>query len=122
VTARTPSTPNSASDIALLLPGGISVTLPADTPPAKLNEFLVAIAPKGTRESDTTNTPYLTAGEAADYLRFPLKRIYHLTSRGEIPHRKQDGRLLFRRDELDRWLNEFYAGPAGAGPGAAADL
>ena len=59
----------------------------------------------------------MTAEEAATYLRFPKKRIYGLTSRCEIPHRKQDGRLIFRRDELDRWMDEHYAGPDWAGPG-----
>jgi excisionase family DNA binding protein len=53
----------------------------------------------------------MTAAEAAEYLRFPLKRVYNLTQRGEIPHRKQEGRLLFHRVELDRWLDEFYVGP-----------
>jgi len=56
-------------------------------------------------------SPWLTAAEAAEYLRFPLKRIYNLTQRQEIPHRKQDRRLLFRREELDAWLDGFYSGP-----------
>ena len=51
-------------------------------------------------------SPYLTADEAAGYIRFPKKRIYNLTRAGSIPHRKQDGRLLFRRDELDAWLDD----------------
>jgi hypothetical protein len=33
-------------------------------------------------------SPWLTASEAADYLRWPVKRIYNLTSTGAIPHRK----------------------------------
>ena len=65
---------------------------------------------------------WLTADRAAEYLSVPVKRIYNLTSRGEIPHRKQDGRLLFRRDELDAWLDQFYVGPDWAGPGALGDL
>jgi excisionase family DNA binding protein len=67
-------------------------------------------------------TSYLTADEAATYLGFPVKRIYNLTARGEIPHRKQDGRLLFRSEELDAWMDQFYVGPDWAGPGAPGDL
>jgi excisionase family DNA binding protein len=64
----------------------------------------------------------MTVEEVAAYLGFSKKRIYNLSSRGTIPHRKQDGRLLFRRDELDRWLDSFYNGPDWAGPGALEDL
>ncbi|MGI8708460.1 MAG: helix-turn-helix domain-containing protein [Actinomycetota bacterium] len=67
-------------------------------------------------------SPYLTAAEAAEYLHVPRKRIYNLSSRREIPHRKQDGRLLFKRVELDAWIDQFYVGPAWAGPEASGDL
>ena len=33
-----------------------------------------------------------------------------LTARGEIPHYKQEGRLLFHRGELDAWLQRFAEG------------
>jgi excisionase family DNA binding protein len=56
-------------------------------------------------------SPWMTSQEAAEYLRFPGKRIYNLTRSGDIPCRKQEGRLLFCRDELDAWLDTFYCGP-----------
>src|SRR6478735_620939 len=100
--------------ILLTIPGGGSVTFPTDTAPATLREYFSALGTGSPRAK--VETPYLDAGEAAAYLRFPRKRIYHLTSRGDIPHRKQDGRLLFRRDELDHWMDGFYAGPRRTGP------
>ena len=46
------------------------------------------------QEPHNGRTPWLTAAEAADYLRWPVKRIYNLTSSGAIPHRKHEGRVL----------------------------
>ncbi|MFN2468179.1 MAG: helix-turn-helix domain-containing protein [Gaiellaceae bacterium] len=33
-----------------------------------------------------------------------------LCAAGSIPHYKQEGRLLFRREELDEWLAGFAQG------------
>lgn len=56
------------------------------------------------------SSPWLTASEAAEYLRWPVKRIYNLSAAGAIPHRKQEGRVLFHRVELDTWLNRYSEG------------
>jgi excisionase family DNA binding protein len=56
-------------------------------------------------------SPWMTVDEAADYLRWAVKRIRNLTSAREIPHRKQGGRVLYHRDELDAWLDRHYDGP-----------
>ncbi|MBA3565723.1 MAG: hypothetical protein H0W31_02585 [Actinobacteria bacterium] len=42
----------------------------------------------------------------------PVKRVHNLTSRKVIPHRKQEGRLLFRRDELDPLAGRILRRPA----------
>jgi excisionase family DNA binding protein len=47
---------------------------------------------------------WLTAAEAADYLRCPISRIYALTSARRVPHYRDCSRLLFRRSELDAWV------------------
>jgi excisionase family DNA binding protein len=103
--------------IVLSLVGGVTLSFPVDTPPdtvrAHARELAGEVSPKDTR---ATHSPYLTTDEAAEYLRFPKKRIFNLKSRSAIPYRKQDGRLLFHRDELDRWMDQFYAGPEWAGP------
>jgi excisionase family DNA binding protein len=108
----------SSAAIVITVAGGVTVTLPADMQPDAVQAHVTALAagPPAAAGRRTSNSPYMTAEEAATYLRFPKKRIYGLTSRGEIPHRKQDGRLIFRRDELDRWMDGFYVGPGWAGP------
>ena len=47
---------------------------------------------------------WMDVGEAADYLRCPRSRIYALTSAGRIPHHRDGARLLFRKSELDAWV------------------
>jgi excisionase family DNA binding protein len=54
--------------------------------------------------NDEQHTPWLSIEKAATYLDWPKQRLYKLTAQGAIPHYKHDGRLLFRRDELDQWL------------------
>jgi len=58
----------------------------------------------------STRSPWMGIEKAADYLDWPKQRLYKLTASGEIPHYKQEGRLLFRVDELDRWLAQFAEG------------
>ena len=52
-------------------------------------------------------SPWMSLARAADYLDWPRQRLYKLSAQGAIPHYKQEGRLFFRRDELDRWLSRF---------------
>lgn len=51
---------------------------------------------------------WLTATEAADYLRCPTSRIYALagTKPARIPVHRDGSRLLFRRAELDGWVEQ----------------
>jgi excisionase family DNA binding protein len=54
--------------------------------------------------NDERRSPWLSVEKAAAYLDWPKQRVYKLSAQGAIPHYKHDGRLLFRRDELDHWL------------------
>jgi hypothetical protein len=56
-------------------------------------------------------SPWMNARTTATYLDFPLKRVHNLASTGQIPCRRQGGRLLFHAGELDTWLDEHYSGP-----------
>src|SRR5437667_7958453 len=58
----------------------------------------------------TSASPWMGITKAADYLDWPRQRLYKLTAAGEIPHYKHEGRLLFRADELERWLERFAHG------------
>lgn len=48
----------------------------------------------------------LTAEEAALYTGYALKGIYTLTSNKQIPHYKRNGKLYFKKTELDEWMTE----------------
>jgi excisionase family DNA binding protein len=51
-------------------------------------------------------SPYLTATEAAGYLRTTVHGIYSLVKRGRLkPMPGRPGRLLFTREALDRYLS-----------------
>jgi excisionase family DNA binding protein len=51
-------------------------------------------------------SPWLSAKEAAEYLRCPLSRIRKLTSTGDLPHEHEGGRVLYHRDRLDEFILE----------------
>ena len=52
----------------------------------------------------TVVSPYLTAPEAAIYLRTTVQGVYALVKRGRLKPMPGSGRLLFTRDALDRCL------------------
>jgi excisionase family DNA binding protein len=56
---------------------------------------------------ETSVSPWMNVATAATYLDWPRQRLYKLTAQGAIPHYKQEGRLLFHRQELDHWLARF---------------
>jgi hypothetical protein len=47
-------------------------------------------------------SPYLNSRQAADYCNISVKTLYN--RRREIRSMPGVGKLLFRREELDRWL------------------
>ena len=49
-------------------------------------------------------TPWLSAVEAAEYLRCPVSRVRKLTSTGELPHEHDGHRVLYHRDRLDSFI------------------
>jgi excisionase family DNA binding protein len=59
---------------------------------------------------ETGPSPWLNVASAAAYLDWPRQRLYKLTAQGAIPHYKQEGRLLFHRQELDHWLSQHRQG------------
>jgi excisionase family DNA binding protein len=48
---------------------------------------------------------YFTTGEVADYLGYPPKRIDNLCAMNRIPFRKDGGRRIFVRQEIDAWVH-----------------
>jgi len=61
-------------------------------------------------QTRVAGSPWLNGSqEAADYLRWPKGRVDK--SIRLMPHYRERGRLMFRREELDAWLEGFYEGP-----------
>ena len=51
------------------------------------------------------DSPWLDTRAAAEYLCWPVQRVYKHVD--ELPHFRHGQRLMFRRDELDRWLERY---------------
>lgn len=51
--------------------------------------------------------PVLTIEEASKYLRLPLSSLYKLAQDGKIPCQKVGRHWRFRKETLDRWLDDM---------------
>lgn len=65
-------------------------------------DALVAAVTDATR----SRSPWMTAVEAAEYIRAPLSRVRKLTMTGEIPHEHDGRRPVYHRDELDQFIRD----------------
>jgi excisionase family DNA binding protein len=54
---------------------------------------------------------FLTADELALVLRCQPEKVYRLAARGELPSYKVEGRRLFDRGEVVRWLESRRVAP-----------
>lgn len=52
----------------------------------------------------------LSAKEVSRYLRINEKKVYSLVNDGEIPYLKIGGKIVFIREEIDKWLYERMQG------------
>lgn len=50
------------------------------------------------------NKPTLTVANLTAYTGYSKDTIHRLTSQRLIPHYKREGRLFFKREEIDQWL------------------
>jgi excisionase family DNA binding protein len=55
--------------------------------------------------SSAVISPYLTASEAAVYIRSTVQGVYALVKRNRIKPMPGSGKLLFTREALDKYLN-----------------
>ena len=49
----------------------------------------------------------LTIDEASNYLRIPLSSLYKLAQEGKIPCQKVGRHWRFRKEAIDRWLEQI---------------
>jgi excisionase family DNA binding protein len=59
---------------------------------------------KAILNSVRVDSPWLSAKEAAEYLRCPLSRVRKLTMTSELPHEHDGRRVLYHRDALDAFI------------------
>ncbi len=77
-----------------------------DIPDAQLDALVDLVAARlGTPEAEA----WMDVGDAAKHLACSPRRIYTLVSQGRIPHGRDGKRLLFRKSELDAWLERSRA-------------
>jgi excisionase family DNA binding protein len=100
------SEPRGTSQLPPMLAGGLEELLEAIA--RRVAELQHELSGQG--DGGEERSPWLSVSSAAEYLDWPKGRLYKLSARGEIPHYKHEGRLLFRRDELDEWLSRFALG------------
>ncbi len=82
-------------------------TLTVDFPPElveRIAERAAEIVAK--RAGDGEADAWLTVAECAEHLRCSTGRIYQLVSARRIPYSKDGSRTLFRRSQIDAWIEE----------------
>lgn len=70
----------------------------------------------------TASPAFLTVRELADLLRVKERKVYQLAADGEVPCRRVTGKLLFPREEIEKWIagdqgGETAAAEPGGSPG-----
>jgi excisionase family DNA binding protein len=55
-------------------------------------------------EREPTREPWIGAKAAAEHIGAPVSRIHQLVHQGRLSHRKDGARLVFRRSDLDAYL------------------
>jgi excisionase family DNA binding protein len=53
-----------------------------------------------------THPEVMTIHEVSEYLRIPISSLYRLAQSGKIPCQKVGRHWRFRREAIDRWLEE----------------
>ena len=63
---------------------------------------------------DASLPTFMTKTEAADFLGFSPRKVDRLRDSGDLPYTRRGRRVMFRTEDLRRYLNEGYV-PAYAG-------
>ena len=63
-----------------------------------------SIGPSSSEKTASASSPFMSVQEAADFLRIRPSTVYLWVSENKIPHSRIGSRLLFKRDELERFV------------------
>ena len=58
---------------------------------------------------------WMTLQEVAEYLQLSKDMIYRLAQRGRTPASKVGSRWRFRREQIDRWMEDMAVDPGSQG-------
>ncbi len=50
------------------------------------------------------NRDYMNIKQLSEYLGIAISTIYSMSSKGTIPRTKLGNRVIFNKDEIDKWL------------------
>ena len=75
------------------------------------NEWPTSFSSLASGVSGSASSTWMRSSEAAQYLGWSRSALHNRVSRSAMPHYKVDGILLFRRDELDGWLEQYREEP-----------
>jgi len=84
----------------------VSDRLTVELPPALLEAVAERVLERLEERRPAGAEPYLDVAGAATFLACPTSRIYALASAGRIPVHRDGSRLLFRPEELRRWVEQ----------------
>lgn len=84
----------------------MSASIQINFPP----ELVPEVAEHINQLARTSESPWMKAEGAAEYIDAPVSRIRKLTSKGEIPHHHEGGRVLYHREELDEFVRSGKGG------------
>ena len=45
--------------------------------------------------------------EAAEYVKCSVRKMYELTRRCEIPHKKLGGKYRYKKEDLEKWFDSL---------------
>ncbi len=63
----------------------------------------------------TMRSRWMTLQEVAEYLQLSKDMIYRLAQSGRIPASKVGSRWRFRRERIDRWMEDMVVDPGSLG-------
>lgn len=72
----------------------------------ELKEYMDARFDRLERAARLGNKEVLDIEEAAMLTGYKVKGIYEMTSQRRIPHYKKNGKLYFKKSELEAWMTE----------------
>ena len=90
-------------DILSNLPDSINITVSKKD---LVDLFNICIQ-KSRNENVRFMPEHLTIKQCAEYINYSEPAIYKMVANSEIPCYKIAGKLLFRKSEIENWLNDF---------------